>query len=102
MQRLLRVQMDPDPPIERQAGFDQAASQRIGLALPLGEGQVSDVDHGEGRLTGELLSHPSQVLVHPHVCGTPQGARWRRNAQKLTPVSGSLQHGRCSSGGQSG
>ena len=78
VQRFLRVQMDPDPPIERQAGFDQAASQRVGLALPLGEGQVSDVHHREGGLTGELLGHPSQVLVHPHVCGIPQGARWRQ------------------------
>ncbi len=101
MQRFLRVQMDPDPPIERQPGFDQAAGQRIGLALPLGEGQVSDVHHRERGLTGELLSHPSQVLVHPHVCGTPKvlgGAK----CPKLTPVSGSLQHGRCSPGGQSG
>ena len=97
-QRQLGVQVDADPGAGLEAFVDQAARHGVGGAVPLGEGHGADVDDLEGGPVAELLGHAAQVLVHQHGCRSPQGDV---GVRKLTPVSGSLQHGRCASGGQS-
>ena len=66
VQRQLGAQVDADPVIGPEAGFDQAAGHGVGRAVPLGEGHGAHVDHGESRAVAELLSHPRQVIVHQH------------------------------------
>ncbi len=86
----------------RPSGSRPASTRRraMALAAPSHSAKVMepDVDDGEGRAVAELLGHARQVIVHQHCLRVPpRDCR----CEKLTPVSGSLQHGRCASGGQS-
>ena len=94
----LGAQVDADPAAGLETGLEETAGHGVGGTVPLGEGQGPDVDHGERGSVGELLGHAAQMLVHQHWLGSPLG---RCRFEKLTPVSGSLQHGRCAREGQS-
>ena len=56
----------PTRPPGSRPGLEEAAGHGVGRAVPLGEGQRPDVDHGEGGAVAELLGHAGQMIVHQH------------------------------------
>ena len=86
-------------PGRRARGRPRARRRAMALAAPSHSAKVMDPTS----TTAKAVRSPNSSAMRPRcssintVAGPPGGCR----RGKLTPVSGSLQHGRCASGGQS-